>query len=84
MSHCCGKLVSQLTRPLHAQLEELSLTGEEHVNAWSVGIDGLPMQWSKLKRLKSLQLRGHNLIAVSTRHTSQLHHCMKFLERPPP
>lgn len=46
------------------QLEELSLTGEEHVNAWTVGIECVPVQWEKLTKLKSLQLRGHNLLSV--------------------
>ena len=46
------------------QLEELSITGEEHVNAWAVGLDAIPEQWTSLVSLRTLQLRGHTMLLV--------------------
>ncbi|CAL8465073.1 g4608 [Coccomyxa elongata] len=44
------------------QLEELSLTGEEHVNAWAVGVEAIPEEWRALRCLRTLQLRGHTML----------------------
>ena len=41
------------------QLERLSISGEEHMGAWAVGIDTIPQAWSRLTALTSLELRGH-------------------------
>ena len=48
------------------QLEELAITGEEHVhpNSWAIGLSALPDSWSNLKRLRTLQLQGHTVLEV--------------------
>ena len=69
--HCC---IAGMSVPLtyglkvlcgDVQLEELSLTGEEHVNAWAVGAESVPDEWKALKNLRTLQLRGHTMLLVS-------------------
>lgn len=49
---------------LCAQLEELSISGEENPSAWGVGIDCIPSQWCALTSLRTLQLRGHTMLSV--------------------
>jgi hypothetical protein len=34
------------------------------VNAWAVGLDAIPEQWTALVSLRSLQLRGHTMLLV--------------------
>ena len=48
------------------QLEELAITGEEHVhpNSWAIGLSTLPDSWSNLRNLRTLQLQGHTVLEV--------------------
>ena len=48
------------------QLEELAITGEEHVhpNSWAIGLSSVPDSWSNLKSLRTLQLQGHTVLEV--------------------
>ncbi len=48
------------------QLEELAITGEEHVhpNSWAIGLSAIPDSWADLKCLRTLQLQGHTLLEV--------------------
>ena len=46
------------------QLQELSITGEEHMGSWAVGIDSIPKSWAALTNLRKLELRGHVLLQV--------------------
>ena len=52
------------TPVLPPQLEELSITAEEHVGAWAVGIEALPKEWAGLRVLRRLELRGHSMLHV--------------------
>jgi hypothetical protein len=46
-----------------AQLEHLSISGEEQMGAaWVTGLDAIPGAWSSLTRLTSLELRCHGLL----------------------
>ncbi len=50
------------------QLEELAITGEEHVhpNSWAIGLSSVPDSWRSMKRLKRLQLQGHTILEVGS------------------
>jgi hypothetical protein len=58
-------------RVVRAQLEELSISGEETPSAWGVGIDSIPAQWSALTSLHTLQLRGHTMLSVRAARAAQ-------------
>ena len=56
------------------------------MNAWAVGLDSIPEQWTALVSLRSLQLRGHTMLLVRRRpavvapaslicHVYVLQHC---------
>ena len=53
------------------QLEELAITGEEHVhpNSWAIGLSSVPDSWRNMKRLKRLQLQGHTILEVGSSGT---------------
>lgn len=60
-----SSMLQAFINELALQLEELSLTGEEHVNAWAVGVEAIPEEWRALRCLSTLQLRGHTMLLVS-------------------
>jgi hypothetical protein len=44
-------------------LRELTITAEETMGAWAVGMDAVPAAWRSLTKLARLELRGHTALA---------------------
>lgn len=61
--HCRLDAAALAELAVLTDLEELSITAEETMGAWAVGMDAVPEAWTALTKLKRVELRGHTALA---------------------